>query len=82
MFGRKMAAQHFCSKCGVNVYTELLGPPKELVATWSDARKAMVAKKLDLCPINLRALNGVEWDNLNITSEYDGADEEPQYVVT
>jgi hypothetical protein len=82
VFGRKMASQTFCNTCGVQVYTKILGPPKELVATWSEARRVMVAKKLDLCPTNLRALDGVEWDKLKITSEYDGADTPPQYIVT
>lgn len=51
-----------------------LGPSKEIVETWPEERKALLAKKLNMCPINVRILNGVEWDALNISNTDEGTE--------
>ncbi|KAJ3176253.1 hypothetical protein HDU87_005468 [Geranomyces variabilis] len=80
-FGRKMLEHKFCSTCGVNMYIAVLGPPKEIVDTFSEARKEMVRKKLDCVCVNIRALDmdEDEWDSLKIKRERDDSD--PAYVV-
>ncbi|KAJ3146341.1 hypothetical protein HDU89_006327 [Geranomyces variabilis] len=80
-FGHKMLEHKFCSTCGVNMYIAVLGPPKEIVDTFSEARKEMVRKKLDCICVNIRALDldEDEFDSLKIKRERDESD--PVYVV-
>ncbi|KAI1861460.1 uncharacterized protein JN550_010840 [Neoarthrinium moseri] len=77
-FGRKFSGKRFCGSCGVNIWDDLYGPPKELVATWPEARQAMVARNLSIRPLSVRALDGVEWDQLKIERADEGTE---GYVV-
>lgn len=60
------------------MFSDLYGPPAELVATWSEARQAMVARKLNINPLNVRALEGVEWDTIKVNRTDEGTE---GYVV-
>jgi hypothetical protein len=73
-FGRKLVEHHFCKTCGVPLYMTVVGPPKEALDSWSEERKEMVKKKSGLCPINIRVLNDVEWDNLAIEKCNEGTE--------
>lgn len=53
---------------------KLHGPPKELVDTWSEATQRMVAEKLDIVPIRVAVLDDVNWDNLEIERNDEGAE--------
>ncbi|KAM0809093.1 putative Mss4-like protein [Seiridium cardinale] len=76
--GQGFSGSRFCKHCGVKVFSDLYGPPAELVATWPEARQAMVARKLDIKPLNVRALEGVEWDQLQVQRSDEGTE---GYVV-
>jgi hypothetical protein len=80
-FGRKFTKHHFCNKCGVPVYLSILGPPKEIQDRWSDEARARMAPKFDLLPVNVKLLQGVEWDQLKVIREFDGKDTPPLYKV-
>ena len=46
------------------MYMKLYGPPKEVVDAWPEARKEMVKSKLELFPIRVGVLEGVEWEGV------------------
>lgn len=73
-FGQKFNGSPFCKTCGVHVFGNLYGPPKELVETWPEARQQIVKKKLAIQPVNIRALHGVEWESLKITRVDEGTE--------
>lgn len=74
LFGRGFSGSPFCKLCGVHVYTNLYGPPRHLVESWPEARQAIVREKLDIRPLNLRALDGVEWDRLTVNRTDEGTE--------
>lgn len=76
--GPGFSGARFCRRCGVRVWSDLYGPPAELVATWPEARQAVVRRKLRLRPLNVRVLDGVEWDRLNVLRSDEGTE---GYVV-
>ncbi|KAK6084989.1 glutathione-dependent formaldehyde-activating enzyme [Seiridium cupressi] len=76
--GQGFSGSRFCKHCGVKVFSDLYGPPAELVATWPEARQAMVARKLNIKPLNVRALEGVDWDQLQVQRSDEGTE---GYVV-
>lgn len=63
-FGSKFSGAPFCKTCGIHCFGNLYGPPKEVLATWPEARQAVVKKKLMIQPLNIRVLDNVEWDEL------------------
>lgn len=58
----------------MDVFGDLYGPPAAVVATWPEARQAMVARKLNIKPLNVRALEGVEWDHIKIERSDEGTE--------
>jgi hypothetical protein len=60
--------------CLLTRYVVVFGPPKELVATWPEARQQMVQRKLQVHPLNVRMLDGVEWDKINIQRSDEGTE--------
>jgi hypothetical protein len=56
------------------VFLNLYGPPKEVVAGWPQARQDMVAKMLDIQPVNVRALEGVDLEELEIVRSDEGTE--------
>jgi hypothetical protein len=76
--GRKFLEHVFCDVCAVPLFTRVLGPPVEELT--SDTARAQAAEMVKMMPVNLHALDGVEWDELKIT-KIGGKDLEPKYVV-
>ena len=68
-FGQKFNGTPFCPICGVSAFQNLYGPPQELIDRLPEARRAIVAKKLRIQPVNLRCLDGVEWDRISIEKD-------------
>ncbi|KAK1657555.1 glutathione-dependent formaldehyde-activating enzyme [Colletotrichum godetiae] len=73
-FGRKFNGSPFCRTCGVHCFGNLYGPPKELVAKLPAARQEFVQKQLEVQPLNVRVLGGIEWHNVNVTWSNDGTE--------
>lgn len=63
------------------MFLKIIGPPKEEVDMMSEAGKAMVKEKTALLVVNLRAMNGVEWEDLDIKRTVGVKDVEPIYKV-
>lgn len=73
-FGRAFNGTPFCKTCGSHVYTNLYGPPQHVVDRLPDAKKEFVRKQCEVQPINLRILDGVEWDELNVRRSDEGTE--------
>ncbi|KAK1984765.1 glutathione-dependent formaldehyde-activating enzyme [Colletotrichum cereale] len=71
-FGRGFNGWPFCRTCGVHCFGNLYGPPAEIVARLPEARQEFVRRQLEIQPVNIRVLDGVEWDRINITWSNDG----------
>lgn len=56
----------FCKICGVHVVMDVHGPPQHVVDRFPEDKKKMVRRKLDLKPVNVRVLDGVELSLLEI----------------
>lgn len=63
------------------MFLKILGPPKEKVEMMSEAGKAMVKEKTGLLVVNLRTMNGVEWEELDTKRTAGVKDVEPIYKV-
>ncbi|KAK2041946.1 glutathione-dependent formaldehyde-activating enzyme [Colletotrichum somersetense] len=72
-FGRGFNGWPFCRTCGVHCFGNLYGPPKEIIARLPEAKQEFVRKQLEIQPLNIRVLDGVEWDRINIKWSNDGA---------
>ncbi|KDN64894.1 putative glutathione-dependent formaldehyde-activating enzyme, partial [Colletotrichum sublineola] len=72
-FGRGFNGSPFCRTCGVHCFGNLYGPPKEIVVRLPEARQEFVRRQLEIQPLNVRVLEGVEWDRINIKWSNDGA---------
>ena len=71
-FGRKFNGTPFCKTCGGHVFCNLYGPPEAVVQRLSAAKQEMVKKQLEIQPVNLRALDGIEWSDLTIQTSDEG----------
>ncbi|KAK2030022.1 glutathione-dependent formaldehyde-activating enzyme [Colletotrichum zoysiae] len=71
-FGRGFNGSPFCRTCGVHCFGNLYGPPKEVIARLPEAKQEFVRKQLETQPLNIRVLDGVEWDRINIKWSNDG----------
>lgn len=71
-FGRRFMGHPFCKTCGVHVVINVYGPPQHVIDRLPEDRKKMVAKKLDLKPVNVRALDGVDLSLLKIERSDEG----------
>ena len=65
-FGRKFNGSPFCKFCSVNVYGNLYGPPAVAVEAMPQKAKDMVERTLQLQPLNVRVLDGVEWGRIQV----------------
>ncbi len=66
----------FCATCGVQMFVEADLPE----GTAPEAAAAMPAHGVSLVALNIRTLQGVEWDTLGAT-RWNGRDDPPAYVV-
>ncbi|GJC78865.1 hypothetical protein ColLi_01703 [Colletotrichum liriopes] len=71
-FGREFNGSPFCRICGVHCFGNLYGPPKDIVARLPEAKQEFVRKQLEVRPLNIRVLDDVEWDKINITWSNEG----------
>ncbi|KAK7739631.1 hypothetical protein SLS53_005598 [Cytospora paraplurivora] len=71
-FGRKFNQAPFCKTCGVACYGVTVGPPQEVVDRLPEEKKAFVDKLRRIQPLYVRAMNGVEWDEIRIERSDDG----------
>jgi hypothetical protein len=67
-FARKFLEHKFCSICGVSTNIKVIGPPQEMVSKMSDAGREHARKMTEIMPVNIRVLDGVEWDEVNISN--------------
>lgn len=77
-FGRKFNQNYFCTNCGVACYGLPVGPPKEVVDRLPDDKKALVERTRRIRQLCVRAMNGVEWDEIKIGRSDEGTE---GYVV-
>ncbi|KAF3763304.1 hypothetical protein M406DRAFT_73921 [Cryphonectria parasitica EP155] len=73
-FGRKFNLAPFCKTCGVACYGVPLGPPQELVGKLPEAKQKFVEQQRRIRPLYIRAMNGVEWEEINVERSDEGTD--------
>ena len=73
-FGRKFNGHPFCKGCGVHLYMNLYGPPKEVVNNLPGEKKEVVRKMLEIQPINVRALEKLVWTDIKVLRSDEGAE--------
>ncbi|TKW55792.1 hypothetical protein CTA1_4255 [Colletotrichum tanaceti] len=73
-FGRGFNGSPFCRICGVHCFGNLYGPPAEVVGRLPEATQEFVRKQLEIQPINIRVLDGVEWDKIDIKWKNEGTE--------
>ncbi|ROV93466.1 hypothetical protein VPNG_09633 [Cytospora leucostoma] len=71
-FGRKFNQAPFCKTCGVACYGVTVGPPQEVIERLPEEKKAFVERLRRIQPLYVRAMNGVEWDEIRIERNDDG----------
>lgn len=77
MMGRKFQQHRFCSVCGVSVHIGKERLP-EASAKWPDTMRSIW---LEILPVNLRILEGVDWDQIVVKRNDMAERMEPKYVV-
>ncbi|KAB5582894.1 hypothetical protein GE09DRAFT_1278227 [Coniochaeta sp. 2T2.1] len=73
-FGRKFMGHPFCRVCGVHVVTNAHGPPQDVVDQLPDGRREMVRKKLDVKPVNVMVLEGVDLSLMEVERTDEGTE--------
>ncbi|KUI71835.1 Centromere protein V [Cytospora mali] len=77
-FGRRFNLSPFCKTCGVACYGVCVGPPQEVVDRLPEDKRAYVEKLKKVTPLYVRAMNGVEWNEIQIARSDEGTE---GYVV-
>ncbi|OBT87617.1 hypothetical protein VE02_04109 [Pseudogymnoascus sp. 03VT05] len=77
MMGRKFQQHKFCSVCGVSIHIGKEGLPEE-AAKWPDTIQSLWP---EILPVNLRILDGVDWDQIVVKRSCKAEEIEPKYVV-
>ncbi|KFY14824.1 hypothetical protein V492_02390 [Pseudogymnoascus sp. VKM F-4246] len=78
MMGRKFQQHKFCSACGVSVHIGKEKLPEE-AAKWPDTTQSIW---LEILPLNLRILDGVNWDQIVVKRSCKAAEIEPKSPST
>jgi hypothetical protein len=73
-FGRKFNGSPFCKTCGVHAFQNLYGPPKEVIDSLPEEKKAFVRKKLAIRPLNIRVLDGLDLATVHINRSNEGTE--------
>jgi hypothetical protein len=73
-FGRKFNGYPFCKTCGVSCFGNLYGPSQDVVYRLPEAKKEFVRKQLRIQPVNIRTLDGVDWDGITINKSDEGTE--------
>lgn len=71
-FGRKFNQTPFCKTCGVACYGLPIGPPQALVDTMPEEKQKFVERLRRIQPLYVRAMDGVEWDEITIERSDEG----------
>lgn len=77
-FGRAYNRTPFCATCGVACYVVLVGPPREIYDGLPAERRAAVERMRWIRPLYVRAMEGVEWDEITVERSDEGTE---GYVV-
>jgi len=82
-WGNKYGGSPFCTTCGVNVFANVYGPPQSVLDAIPPARKeramALYHKNMNLQPLNVRALDGINLGELDVAKHNTGTEGyEPQ----
>ena len=51
----------FCKVCGVSVDMDIVGPPEQITTDWTGKKREFLDSALQMHPVNIRLLDGVEW---------------------
>ncbi|PYI35840.1 hypothetical protein BP00DRAFT_442251 [Aspergillus indologenus CBS 114.80] len=73
-FGRQFTGHRFCGVCGVQLYMHLHGPPAAVVARLSPEKQELVRRNLDVVPVRVPVLDGVEWEAIRVEREDEGTE--------
>ncbi|RAH65716.1 GFA family protein [Aspergillus aculeatinus CBS 121060] len=73
-FGRQFTGHRFCGVCGVQLYMHLHGPPAAVVTRLSPEKQELVRRNLDVVPVRVAVLEGVEWDEIRVEREDEGTE--------
>ncbi|ERS97311.1 hypothetical protein HMPREF1624_06643 [Sporothrix schenckii ATCC 58251] len=73
---RRFMGHPFCTTCGAHVFMHVYGPPAEVVARLPPEKQALVQQNLDVVPVNVRVLDGIQahFGRLVVTRSDEGTD--------
>lgn len=78
-FGKKYGGDHYCKTCSVFVFATVYGPPLSVFDKVPPERKehvmAVYHKNMNMLPLNVRCLEGLDISALNI-NKFDYGDED------
>ncbi|KAI0481284.1 Mss4-like protein [Xylariaceae sp. FL0804] len=78
LYGRKYTGASYCKTCGVHVFGIVHGPPLSVFDSVPvDRREAVMSvyrKNMNVQPLNVRSMNGVDLNLLNITRVDEGTE--------
>jgi hypothetical protein len=76
--GRKFSGRVYCKTCGVHIFSNIYGPPISVFDKLPLERKEnalkLYHKNMQLQPLNVRAINGVDLFNLKINRADEGTE--------
>ncbi|KAJ4387452.1 hypothetical protein N0V93_008044 [Gnomoniopsis smithogilvyi] len=73
-FGRKFNQTPFCKTCGVAIYGVAVGPPQSIVDKLPEEKQKFVEQQRRIQPLYVRAMNGVDWDNIKVQRNDEGTE--------
>lgn len=73
-FGRRFMGHPFCKTCGVHVYMNVYGPPQSVIDRLPEEKKIMVRQNLDMTPVNVRVLDGIQLGGLSVARTDEGTE--------
>ncbi|PYI16695.1 hypothetical protein BO99DRAFT_404942 [Aspergillus violaceofuscus CBS 115571] len=73
-FGRKFTGHRFCGVCGVQLYMHLYGPPAAVVARLLPEKQELVRRNLEIVPVRVQVLDGVEWEEIHVERSDEGTE--------
>ncbi|GAW17564.1 hypothetical protein ANO14919_070220 [Xylariales sp. No.14919] len=80
MFGNKYGRKTFCAICGVPIHNELVQFTNEELAAKSEKERDYIVGGLVFAPVNLRVINGLDVNDLNVGRFHGYSASQPQYV--
>lgn len=80
LFGTKLFGKHFCKTCGIVLYNRIIPITEEEISQMPEGQANFVRGSLNMMPVNLRVINGLNVKDLNVT-QFDGYNSiQPRYV--